>query len=70
MLGIAGVLSVVGSISNLIAARDRTDNYKGLTWRARFVAEHRRHPRLHATSIACLAVTVPLVISYFLVLFV
>jgi hypothetical protein len=66
---IASLLIVVASISNLLAERDRSDSYKGLTWRARFVAEYRRHPRLRATSMACLAVALPLLISYFVVLF-
>jgi hypothetical protein len=69
MRGMGDALVVVGSVLNILALRDRPNDYKGLTWRARFVAENRRHPRLRGAAMACLAVAVLLLIGYAITLF-
>ena len=55
LLGIASVLTLVGALLGAAAMSDMPDGNRGLPWRARFVAENRRHPRLRGTAMACLA---------------
>ena len=55
LLGIASALTLVGALLGAVAMSDMPDGNKGLPWRARFVAENRRHPRLRGTAMACLA---------------
>lgn len=54
MLLIGSALLLAGSVLNGIAMADRPDGAERLTWRARFVAENRRHPRLRGVAIVCL----------------
>jgi hypothetical protein len=55
LLGIGSALTLAGALLGAVAISDMPDGNKGLTWRARFVAENRRHPRLRGTAMACLA---------------
>ena len=60
MRGLASALVCVGAVSNLIAVSQTWGDFKGLPWRARFVALNRRHPRLRATAMVCLAAAIVL----------
>lgn len=64
MLGLASALVCASSVLNAIAMSDHWDRYRGLPWRARFVAVNRDHPRLRYTAMVCLMVAVAFLISY------
>ncbi len=66
ILGIGGALSVVGSVLNSVSLLDLPDDDRKLTWKARFVAANRRHPRMHGTAMACLAASLFLFIGFVL----
>src|ERR1017187_1018975 len=53
-IGVA--LTGVASVLHAISLSDQPDGARRLTWRARFVAANRRHPRLRGVAMACLAV--------------
>lgn len=54
MMGIGSTLTVVASVLNLAALSDQPGGDQRLTWRARFVAVNRRHPRMRSTAMVCL----------------
>jgi hypothetical protein len=56
------VLSITGSVLNLVAMSDRPDRQDGLSWRQSVVAEIRRHPRLHAAELACFGIALAFLI--------
>ncbi len=69
LLGIANVLVLVSLILTAVTFQDRIERHEGLTWRSRFVAESRRHPRVRTTQLACLTAAFVLCVSYFVTLF-
>ena len=54
-IGVA--LTGVASVLTAISLSDQPDGARRLTWRARFVAANRRHPRLRGVAVGCLAVS-------------
>jgi hypothetical protein len=65
LLGIGSVLTLTGSLLNLRALSDGPDRRGDrLTWRARFMVENRRHPRLRGAAIACLLAASIVYIGY------
>jgi hypothetical protein len=69
LLGIGTVLILAGSLLNLLALSNGAGRGDGLTWRARFMAENRRHPRLRGAAIACLLAALIVYIGYAVTLF-
>jgi hypothetical protein len=70
LLVFGSVLTLTGSLLNLRAVSDGPDRRgDGLTWRARFMVENRRHPRLRGAAIACLLAAWIAYIGYVVALF-
>lgn len=55
MLSIGSTLTIVASVLHAISLADQPDGGRRLTWKARFVAANRRHPRIRGTAMARLA---------------
>lgn len=67
LLFCASLLSVVAALLGIVTLPDRRQ-YAGLTWRARFVAENRRHPRVRVIQLVCLTAAVVLLITVLLII--
>lgn len=63
----ASLLSVVAALLGIVTLPDRR-RYEGLTLRARFVAENRRHPRARLIQLACLTAAFVLLITVLLII--